>query len=259
MVEHVFFMHIAKTAGSYINKWLSSSLPDGVVIDHIESRLPPGASIEGLLENGARIISGHIRYHHWLELTKRCEAKFVVVSAVREPIEQLASHILWLDHYNDPKFRSEYLALDESTRRVVDEIGATRLDSPGSLDTFMTNLSPRATSLLDNCQSRYFISGHGSPVGVCEPLTLGHAAFLDQMLDRFDHIVLHNRLREGLIELGEKLGVPLSFPEGKINTAKSGRSINLDSPLVRQVLGKRLLLDQWLWRRLSDKQLKLMV
>ena len=95
----VFFMHIAKTAGSYLNAVLTDALGETQVATHVEHRLGGAADLAEMLANGRRVISGHVMNCLWEQITAGSPQTFRKVSIVREPIAHLASHLLWLDHY----------------------------------------------------------------------------------------------------------------------------------------------------------------
>lgn len=247
----VFFMHIAKTAGSYLNAVLTEALGETQIATHVEHRLGGAADLAELLDRGCRVISGHVMHGLWEDIAAGAPQRFRKVTIVREPIAHLASHLLWLDHYNLPEHRDDYRLLDEAHQRVVDRIGAVDLTDIGHLDHYLTHLNPTEVRLFDNCQSRYFLAaGRRDPV-LTRALSLTDARALGRALDRFDLILSQDRMAEGLSALSEMIGVTLTPLEQRVNEGRSTRRIDTDAPLVRQVLSCRTLVDQWLWRRVQ--------
>lgn len=244
----VFFMHIAKTAGSYLNTVLTDALGPDQVATHVEHRLGSAADLKTMLEAGQRVISGHVMNGLWEMIASGVATPFRKVTILREPVAHLASHILWLDHYNQPDHRDDYRRLDEGHQRVVDRIGAVDVTDVGHLDHFLTTLNPIETRLFDNCQSRYFLGADRRDPTVTRPLSLADARALRGAAEGFDLILCQDRLDTDLEALSDLLGVPLPAPEARINEGRATRVIDIANPIVRQIMSRRTLVDQWLWR-----------
>lgn len=247
----VFFMHIAKTAGSYLNTVLTEALGQNRVATHVEHRLGGAADLTAMLAEKRQIISGHVMNGLWNEIAAGVAQDFRKVTIVREPIAHLASHLLWLDHYNQPEHRADYLLLDEAHQRVVDRIGTIDVTDIGHLDHYLTHLNPTETRLFDNCQSRYFLAAGRRDPGLTRALSLADVRRLRPALETFDLILSQDDLSAGLAKLGALLGVALAPLSGRINEGRAVRRIDTTAPLVRQVLSRRTLVDQWLWRQVQ--------
>ena len=163
-------MHIAKTAGSYVNAVFESALGSEACIFHAEARKSLSDDLKSLVSSNLAFVSGHIYQPKWDAFFCDCGVRPIKISAIRDPIEHIASHILWLDHYTAVGNEKEYRALSPSIRRLADAVAATDLSNPGSLDHFLTHLSPVGVQHLDNCQSRYFLVGGESTLHFFEEL-----------------------------------------------------------------------------------------
>ena len=247
----VFFMHIAKTAGSYFNDILLEKLGPMRVRTHIELSIGGSAELRAALDEGVEVFSGHVMNGLWKGISGPVGRPFRKITIVREPIAHLASHLQWLDHYNRPDKKRDYLALDEAHRRVVDRVGAIDLGSPAHLDRFLTEMSPTEVRLFDNCQARYFLASGRRDLDSHRPLSLDDARALGREVAGFDAIARQDRLDMDIPRLGRAMGLRLTYVDRRVNTAGSERRVDTANPLVRQVLGKRTLLDQWLWRLLD--------
>jgi len=245
-------MHIAKTAGSYINEVVRRDLGDDKVFLHAEGRIGDHKSAGELLDRGVKFISGHIYYSNWKRIIEKLNTSFCYVTVIRPPIEHLASHILWLDHYNQPEYRDGYKMLPESVKRLVDLIGVTNLSDVGEVDRLMTNLPPTGMKYLDNCQSRYFLCGAEQPFSDVEPLTLAARFALAKRLNDFDVVARQDILSQEIERINSTLGLKLTPLDERINEAKSSRSLNLKNEYIRAILSKRVLLDNWLWQRVTS-------
>ena len=250
----IFFMHIAKTAGSYLNSRFAAALGEERVATHIENSIGNRVDLQSQLDAGVRFFSGHVMLPLWQEIAGPLAQGFVNVCILRDPIEHIASHIQWLDHYNLPGYAHEYRQLDELHRRLVDRIGAVDITDVGQLDALLVGLSGVGVRLLDNCQSRYFISHGRRVVDAIRPLNLADRFAVAQAAGGFDSIVFQDQLETGLATLGAATGVPLESVTKRVNPAVSARRIDTTSPLVRQVLSRRTLVDQWLVQHLRGRQ-----
>ena len=254
MDRPLFFMHIAKTAGSYVNSLLERSLGDGFV-GHIEESLQGDWTIETALAGGVSAFSGHIYLQNWDSLWPVSAPRPYLVTVLREPNEHIASHIQWLDHYSLPEFEGEFQSLPVEVRRLVEQIAATDFGNIGHLDYLMTHLPAIGVQLLDNCQSRYFLCGQESVVRRHCPLSLDMGPSLRTYADRFDLILRQDQLRDGIRALNALTGLQLLPDDRRINASVSTRRIEIEDPFVREILGKRTVVDRWLWRTLREGNL----
>ena len=249
----VFFMHIAKTAGSYLNERFADALGEAAVETHIEQSIGNTLDLKAALQIGKRFFSGHVMLGLWDDISGAIAGEFSMITVLRNPIEHLASHIQWLDHYNNPEQNSSYAALDEAHRRIVDRIGAVDLSDIGQLDDFLTGLSGTEVRLFDNCQSRYFIMSGRRDIDCIRPLSLSDRSNVAASLARFDAVACQDQLEKDLSKIGAATGAGLSFVDRRVNAAQSERWIDTRHPLVRQVLSKRTIVDQWLWQRVRHQ------
>lgn len=249
----VFFMHIAKTAGSYINERFLDALGAEAVATHIEQSIGNTSDLKAALLDGKRFFSGHVMLGLWDDVGGAVSGDFSMIFVVRDPIDHLASHIQWLDHYNNPDQRARYAALDEAHRRIVDRIGAIDLSDIGQLDAFLTGLTGTAVRLFDNCQSRYFIMTGRRDIDCIRPLSLADRSKVAAALARFNAVACQDQLKKGISKITAATGVGLSFVDKRVNAAQSERRIDTRHPLVRQVLNKRTIVDQWLWQRAKQE------
>lgn len=248
LTQPVFFMHIAKTAGSYVNHLLEAALGTAAVATHIESKIGNSVDLLRAHSGGVQVFSGHVMQGLWRDIAAPSELVFKKITLLRDPIEHLASHLLWLDHYARPEKRKEYRQLDEAHQRISDRIAAIDLTDVGQLDAFLTGLSGHEVRLFDNCQARYFVMSGRREVEAMRPLSLADAKALRVAAAAFDAIGFQDRLAKDIPRLGAAMGIDLKYLEKRVNPAQSVRRIDTTNPLVRQVLGKRTIVDQWLWR-----------
>ena len=250
----VFMMHIAKTAGSYLNQVFLNALGQDRVALHVERFIGDHETFLKTIDKGITFFSGHIylaNIENIIELAgKRAETKIITV--VRDPLEQLASHIKWFDHYNLPENEIARGRLPETVQELIAKIKKTDLDDAGSLDRFLTFLDATGIQYLDNCQSRYFLASKDSNIQAETPITLDTRRRLGKRIEVFDMVLRGNKLREDIAALAELLNIDLQYLDERVNVAKSNRSLDYSNPLTRSVLSKRLVVDNWMWNRLQS-------
>ena len=249
----VFMMHIAKTAGSYVNKVFMDSLEEGHAKTHLERSLGSHETFMSLIDDGVIYFSGHIYYATIDKILKLSGKKGQVhlITALREPFSHLVSHIKWLDHYNLPEQRREYNRLPERVKRLVEKIGTAKFDDHGSIDNLLTNLSAAGVQFLDNCQARYFLADHNSILSPEAPLTLDTRMLLATRLKDFSKVLMSTSMDQDITDLSDVIGFELTAVKEKVNQAKSVRDIDITNPLVRSILAKRLTVDIWLWQHVQ--------
>ena len=244
----VFFMHIAKTAGSYLNAAVTAAIGEEKVVPHVERFLGGGEQVRQMLSGGHSFISGHVMLKTWQAIERDVGTTFTKCTILRDPIEHLASHILWLDHYNREDKRREYNALDRAHRRLIDLIGHCDLADVGMLDDLLTDLPPLGVRLLDNCQSRYFLFAGSVGIDSLRPISLARASDVRRAMAEFDVVLLQDDLSRGLERLSKVIGTKIEPLAERVNESRSERRIDTTNPIVRQILGKRTIVDSWLLR-----------
>lgn len=239
-----FFMHIAKTAGSYVNSLFAEALGPRFV-EHCEA---PGRL--DITEDVA-LMSGHLYLHQWLQIEAAKGWTPRRFTLLREPLGQLASHIQWLDHYAQDDYRDELAGLDPGTQEVVRQIAGTDLSDAGDVDRFLTTLSGKGVMYLDNCQARYFIA-LADGIGPETPLHYGMRPLLASALMAFDAVGTNADIPGFVARVSGALNLPEVTPGAPVNAAKSQRAIDLADGDMRQVLGRRCMLDLWLYDRVRN-------
>ena len=252
--QPIFFMHIAKTAGSFLNARFKKAIGAEAMATHIENSIGDGATLSKKLESGVRFFSGHVMHSHWNDIATPTGVTFRKVTILRDPIEHLASHIQWLDHYNHQNYYKEYKQLDEAHRRLIDRIGAIDIADIGQLDAFLAGLSGLGVRLLDNCQARYFVASGRKTLDTIQPLTLTDRFAVAKAAAEFDAIVFQDDLEHGVAQIADVTGVAITHSSKRVNPALSDRSIDTTNPIIRQVLSRCTLVDQWLYRHMQARK-----
>ncbi|MBI4780057.1 MAG: sulfotransferase family 2 domain-containing protein [Oscillatoriophycideae cyanobacterium NC_groundwater_1537_Pr4_S-0.65um_50_18] len=149
MKKKIFFIHVAKTAGSSFNKFLANNfVGESHCEQYLDSQTVTLPNLDSLKK--LEYISGHLNFFVFARNFAREE--YFALTFLREPIDQLISHINWVIHIYD--IGSDFFqAHPKNIQDLSLELRAANLyDS----DTFISCLS-KYDWLFQNCQSRYFV------------------------------------------------------------------------------------------------------
>ncbi|MBW8190754.1 hypothetical protein K0504_06885 [Neiella marina] len=242
--DKIFFMHIAKTAGSKVNKVFRDIIDADVYQEHAEFKLDQFESV--LAKN--KFISGHIHLHNIRKHLNEGIFKFTVI---RDGVSHLASHIGWLDHYNNVDKEVHRKRLSPQIQELVYSIKHTDITNYKELDKFLVSLSGVGIQLLDNCQCRYLLNKGEVPLSLSDlDEAIENARFLDLVIDQ-------NKLSSSLPVLLRRLGFSSDLIKrmdfySRVNEAKTTRKIDINVPVVRQVLARRCSVDERLYNFLFN-------
>jgi hypothetical protein len=252
----IFFMHVAKTAGSYVNDVFIKSLGADNCFVHCEEKMQDASVFREMLAEKI-FVSGHVYYHDWLRLSGDLNSEFLKITLVRNPMKHLKSHLLFFNNYNLPELRERFRlrgpvmnqVLDQlsltSLNRVLDQLSLVDFANPFNISKFMESLSPLGIELFNNCQSRYFLS-----TKVCDPhmpLNRHHEQLILLVLQQFDLIGLSENPASFLTEAERLSGIKLNIHDEIINKTVSGPDIDLNNDIVRDVFERNSEVDEFLY------------
>lgn len=143
-------MHIAKTAGSTINAFITQHYSKDDYVTHFETL---NINSFGTLQN-KKFISGHTFYPM---ACKRMPflSSFIKITVFRRPINQLMSHIAWIRNLAEPGNEESYHSHAKHFQNMADRFKQMDLSSPRELRTFVNNLNPQEQTTFNNFQTRY--------------------------------------------------------------------------------------------------------
>ncbi|MDD2223447.1 MAG: hypothetical protein PHF42_08425 [Pseudomonas sp.] len=158
MKKKYLFVHIAKAAGSSVNKFFMDALGREHCAVHLESN-PQWQTEEGRAEILAKhdYLSGHLVY--WDFKSKIDLSQFNVFTFLRDPREHVISHLAWIRHIADPGQERRFHAHPEYIQRLAKKLSQVDFLDRQSVSSFVESLTPVEFALLDNPQTRYLRSG----------------------------------------------------------------------------------------------------
>lgn len=243
----IFFMHIAKTAGSSVNEFFINHFGRARAAMHIEAVSDPSTLAHH------QFISGHISLQRFER--DYDTARFYTATVLRDPVHQLASHLNWVRHLSEPE-RADFL---KGHPPIVQEISARLREvdfaDPSAMRDFAQALRPAERSLFDNCQCRYF---HTIPPGrAYDEEAFARAC---ESLARFDFVGLTENFEPAMRFLGAKAGIIKPWERApRVNVNKFSYGFDVSNPELVAAIEPLIRYDQALYHRaaeISDNLLK---
>ncbi len=146
--KKLFFMHIAKTGGSSLNRVIAAGSAAGECVLHFE-----GIEDWSALRS-KRWLSGHVSLPRFL--SHFAEEEYVKFVLLRRPIDQLASHLSWVRQLLEPENADFARRHPEVVRKISKRLQRIDFSSPDQMARFAAELNMFERGLFDNCQCRYF-------------------------------------------------------------------------------------------------------
>jgi len=237
----LIFMHIAKTAGNSVNRYLADSLGAEKCAFHIEVD-PRWRSPAGRRElAGLAAISGHITFP---VLMSRLDGDdYVKATLLREPLEHVLSHLAFIRHLAHPSQQQRLLGHSPAIQAFAAKLAATDFGDRKAVKALVANLAPPELTLVDNLQVRYL-----SPVAAGERVNGDDLRLARRALIQFDLVGLTERLEEFLNAVSTRMGwpPPRQVPEENRNAERYG--IDASNPALRRALEPLIRFDEGLYR-----------
>lgn len=170
---------------------------------------------------------------------------------LRHPLAQIASHLRWLDRYNDPRLRTEADGLSASTKAVIERLRITDFTSARSLELFFAWLPEDADVQLVNVQAevmarRFDRIAYGSSTELAER-AIGN-------LGQLQFVGVVERIGSDLPLLFRRLNVRGRPSITRQNNGKSRRQIDVKLPGIRRVLEQFIVADLRLYRHVMRRR-----
>lgn len=233
----IFFMHIAKTAGSSVNKFFIDHFGRDNATAHIEWVKDPA------MLDKHQFISGHITL---AQFERDFDTKhFYTATMVRDPVRQLVSHLNWVRHLSEPEKADFLNGHPPDVRDISAKLWRLDFSDPASLANFVANLEPSERSLFDNRQCRYF---HAIPAA----RRYDEMAFkkAEENLSRFDFVGLTENFEPAIRYLAGRAGIVKAWEKApRANVNKFDYGFDIKNPQLVTAVEPLIRYDQALYRR----------
>lgn len=213
----LFFMHVPKTAGSFVTGLFTRHFGAAHCAPFIEEPIADALRRPGRVRT---IRADYASAHSPMVLLQRAgiPACFDVFTVLRDPLARLVSHLNWMDRFNHGVDRKAYMALSPDAKRLVQQLGRTDPDSRGDLDRLFRLDELAKARFLFNLQAGMI--GARSMINILDMtdlLTLGPDGIAAR-INRLAACVMLEDFKSGLRAAG------YSLPEGQtVNPAKTRR------------------------------------
>ena len=241
----LFFMHIAKTAGSSVNKYLASHYAADRHALHVESKEEWRSDRDWARNMG--FVSGHYSLPHFkrnLQLTR-----YYKITVLREPYTHLVSHLAWI----------RKLADEDETRRLAEhpvfvqhfaaKLAMTDLSDPIEIGKLISTLEDKEKQLVDNCQVRYFTQV-AVDTDVCE---MDVQSAIEASAE-FDLIGTTDKIDEFLRKVAVHMGWKAPVTEVRENVSRNFYGLDAGDKRICAALEPLVHFDLKLYRIVKESQ-----
>ena len=237
-MQKILYVHIPKAGGSAVNAYFAERIGEKKCYPHAENRLSDKDADHSKVDR-CRYVSAHLIYprlrRHFADQNR------FGMTVLRNPMDQLTSHLAWVRYQTDARQKRAYEALPDFLKELAQRMTKIDLGNPVSLEKFLEELEPRELAFFDNCQTRYLVPYMAGPAG---PGMLARAkrnlqaldfvGICERMQDVFDYLSWHFRLlpAEGSM---------------RVNVTQQRYGLDPADPALRKVLQPYIALDEELY------------
>jgi len=234
----LFFMHIAKTAGTTLNEFLTPHFAPQRVLTHVES-----SQFRQHAGFGSRydFLSGHVRL---LAAEAHIDLRaFRWLTILREPFEHLASHLCWVRSIGIDQTNAFHRSHPEEIRQLSIEMQRVDFRRPTEVQDYLLRIGIHGRNLFHDCQTRYLVRADLS--GGLDAAALDCAK---RNLRRFDLVGTTEDLSAFLQHLCRMMNweVPARTEWRNVHTERFG--LDPTNPAMRAALAPFVRHDQALYR-----------
>ena len=238
----IYFVHLPKTSGTSLNEFISSHYQAEDCEIHFENSIRWGdaAALKSLA--GKKFLSGHVRYPVFRNrMPGMPHVKFTML---RDPVGQIASHLVWVRDLCDAKRKAEFDRHPEYIQRIAIRLADIDFRRPAELGDFFANMSKHERGLFDNCQTRYFLPNLPS-----ERILDKYLAQALRNLDQLDVVGVTDRYAQTIVVLCQQMGWAVPNRPVKLNVTRSRHGLDRTDPDILDVLSEVTRFDQALYEQ----------
>ncbi len=237
----VFFLHIPRTSGGTVMRYMARLWGDQAVVERAEALLPTLLSRRAETQV-ADVVAGHVPLVRWEFFTG--SAAYRRVTVLRDPWARLVSQINWIGRFHDGEPFPDGPET-ASLKTMAAAVARTDFASRGSLDRLVRLWSP-VEGGFDNLQVRMLLTGSmASMVKLLTPRDVDRAV---QNLESFSVV----GFCEDQAALQRKLGGLAGIKAGPIvafENAGKPSVLSVRNEMAREVLEPWYILDAELYQR----------
>jgi len=238
--DKIFFLHIPKTAGSSLNNMLSKKFRRKQVKFHIES--DRANQFKNIDLQKLKLISGHVHLH---QLIKHISLhNFLRVTVVRDPFQQLISHLNWVRFISSNSQKKFFMNYSEPIREISLKLREVDFENLNQVEKFINNLPSIGHRLFNNCQVRYLINEKNPQPQV---LTSEHSKKAIETLHFFDVIGTVENMEGFIQKVSAQMGWKKQIKIKRKNVLKNKYKMDKGSEKLKTILRPLITEDQVLY------------
>lgn len=224
--EKLFFMHIPKTAGSSLNKMLASNFKKRNIQVHAETDRKN--NYENIDFKNLDMVSGHIRLYDIIRTFNL--NNFLRITILRNPYEQLISHINWLRYIGSKPKGKYFKAHTEPIREIALKTREVDFKNTTDVERFISQMPDIGDRLFNNCQTRFLLNKKDPTISV------GSSQEAIKTLHYFDVIGTVENMDAFMKKIQEKMGWGKNKKIIKSNTLNNKYKLDKNSEKLRNIL-----------------------
>lgn len=239
------FVHIAKTAGSSVNRFFQERLGKTACLVHQESNSAWARSpLPDEFLDGVQYVSGHMPYRVF---TARLSGQPLhTLTVLRDPRHHVVSHLAWIRHLKDPGQENRLAAHPDFIQELAEKLSQHDLADPDSLASLVAGLNKEEHRLLDNPQVLYLTHRNRPSHGLCD----SDVDYAMETLREIDTFGFLDNLGEFFAELSDLVGQSSEMLEVPHENALRGRyGLNASNDAQMQALMPLIIHDLSLYAR----------
>lgn len=149
-IKKVFFLHIPKTGGGFINNLFRKLVSHDKHLEHLQNYV----HLEGKNFSEQTYLSGHIPLKRFQKIVHDSEDR-LIFTMIREPYSHLISHISWIRNLTQdpPRFNVH----PKVVQKLALKLAQINFEDISEVNEFINGIEGYALAAFDNRQVRYFV------------------------------------------------------------------------------------------------------
>jgi hypothetical protein len=221
MSKPIFYLHIPKTAGSSMNRFLINQFEEDETLLHIESRNI--FKNQDTLDNADtyKLLSGHVSFPQMINKMDVVNTR-QTIATFRLPLAHVISHISWVRKLAEPAEHGRLQKHNMTIQKTAAKLADTDLSQPNEITELIRWLEANKVFVFHNTQTKYLCGGGQ---GVFSPGLINQAL---QHLNQIDYVGTVERLNEFISLLCYRLGFSQPNESSTIKENSNSRTYGLD-------------------------------
>jgi len=248
MDKKIFYLHVGKTAGTSMNKYIASHFGSDESAVHIETDAKWWTDNKSYYA-AKKFLSGHVSFVRFL--LSYPSADYYKFATFRKPIDHVISHLAWVRHLSEPGNEAFLQGHPVWVQEISHKLSRINFADMGQLAHFVENLDDMECALFDNSQTRYLLAIPGSQKVNTEKRT---EALLT--LQQLDFVAITELYNESMAVLANDLGWDVPLRGERLNKSTTKYGLDGSQPEIQQALQPLIWSDIFVYKQAKLQCLK---